>query len=199
MLCPLVQGWSLSLKPEARVLIRLAAPPDASEVASVLWQSFVEYQDRYTPEGFAATTPDAEGVRSRLAEWQTWVALLDNAIVGTASAFEKSEGCLHIRGMAVLPSARGQKVGELLLREIEGFALRNRYTRLSLSTTPFLSRAIRLYERFGFQRTDDGPYDICGTPLCRMAKALHGERDFDEVNRKEDPCHKTTDTPPAFA
>ncbi len=134
-----------------------------------------------------------------MAEWQTWVALLDNAIVGTASAFQKSEGCLHIRGMAVLPSARGRKVGELLLREIEAFALRSGYTRLSLSTTPFLSSAIRLYERFGFQRTNDGPYELFGTPLFRMAKALQGERDSEAVNRKEDLCHKTTDTPPAFA
>lgn len=185
--------------PETSVLIRRARLEDAAEVALVLRQAFLEYQDLYTPEGFAATTPDAQGVRSRMAEWQTWVALLDNAIVGTASAFQKDEGGLHVRGMAVLPSARGRKVGELLLREIESFALRNGFIRLSLSTTPFLSNAIRLYERFGFKRTNDGPNELFGTPLFRMAKALNGERDSEEVDRKEDPCRKTTDTPPAFA
>ncbi len=190
----------LALKPsEESIEIRRAGPQDAAEIARVLRQSFLEYQDLYTPEGFAATTPDAQGVRSRMAEWQTWVALLDNAIVGTASAFQTGEGCLHIRGMAVLPSARGRKVGELLLREVESFALRNGFLRLSLRTTPFLSSALRLYERFGFKRTNDGPNDIFGTPLFSMAKALNGERDSEEVNRKEDPCRKTTDTPPAFA
>jgi predicted N-acetyltransferase YhbS len=134
-----------------------------------------------------------------MAEGPTWVALLSNAIVGTASVVEKGEGGLYVRGMAVLPSARGRGVGELLLREIEGFALRNGCTRLVLSTTPFLNGAIRLYERFGFERTLDGPNDLFGTPLFTMAKALNGETDSQEVNRKEYPCRRTTDTPPACA
>jgi len=190
----------LALQPsEVRVLIRRADPPDASEVAAVLRQSFLEYQDQYTPEGFAATTPDEQQVRSRMAEGSAWVALLSNAIVGTASAVKKDDDVLYVRGMAVLPSARGRGIGELLLREIEAFALRNNCTRLFLTTTPFLTGAIRLYERFGFQRTPDGPNDLFGTPLFSMAKALNGERDSEEVNRKEDPCRRTTDTPPAFA
>src|SRR5260370_227302 len=42
-----------------------------------------------------------------------------------------------------------------------------------LSTTPFLDRAIRLYERFGFQRSDEGPLDLFGTPLFTMTKRLN--------------------------
>jgi GNAT superfamily N-acetyltransferase len=188
---------------EVRVLIRRADPPDASEDAAVLRQSFLEYQDQYTPEGFAATTPDEQQVRSRMQEGPAWVAFLSNAIVsnvvGTASVVEKDDGVLYVRGMAVLPAARGRGVGELLLREIEAFALRNGCARLLLSTTPFLTGAIRLYGRSGFQRTPDGPNDLFGTPLFSMAKALHGKRDFEQITRKEDPCRRTTDTPPAFA
>jgi ribosomal protein S18 acetylase RimI-like enzyme len=165
----------------------------------VLRQSFLEYQDRYTPEGFAATTPDEQQVRIRMAQGPTWVALLSDAIIGTASVAEKGEAGLYVRGMAVVPSARGRAVGESLLREIEAFALRNDCTRLLLNTTPFLTGAIRLYERFGFQRTHDGPNELFGTPLFSMAKALNGNRDFERIIRKEDPCHRTTDTPPAFA
>jgi len=195
----------LALKPsEASVRIRRADPQDASDIASVLRQSFLEHQDQYTPEGFAATTPDEEQVRRCMEEGPTWLALLSNAIVsnaivGTAAVVEKGEGVLYVRGMAVLPSARGRGVGELLLKEIEGFALRNSCTRLSLSTTPFLTSAIRLYERFGFQRTHDGPDDLFGTRLFSMAKPLNGKRDSEEVNRKEYLCRRTTDTPPAFA
>jgi GNAT superfamily N-acetyltransferase len=163
------------------VLVRRADPQDASDIARVLRQSFLEYQDQYTPEG------------------STWVALLSNAIVGTASVVEKDDAVLYVRGMAVLPAARGRGIGELLLREIEVFALGNGCTRLLLSTTPFLTGTIRLYERFGFQRTHDGPNDLFGTPLFSMAKALNGERDSEEVSRKGDLCRRTTDTPPAFA
>jgi ribosomal protein S18 acetylase RimI-like enzyme len=192
------------LKPsEASVRIRRADPQDASDIARVLRQSFLEYQDQYTPDGFAATTPDEQQVRSRMAEGPTWVAMLSNAavrnVVGTASVLGKDDAVLYVRGMAVLPSARGRGVGELLLREVEAFALRNGCARLLLSTTPFLTGAIRLYERFGFQRTPDGPNDLFGTPLFSMAKALNGKNDFEDVNRKENPCRRTTDTPPAFA
>ena len=181
------------------VLVRRADPQDASDIARVLRQSFLEYQDQYTPEGFAATTPGEQQVRIRMAEGSTWVALLSNAIIGTASVVEKDDAVLYVRGMAVLPAARGRGIGELLLREIEVFALGNGCTRLLLSTTPFLTGAIRLYERFGFQRTHDGPNDLFGTPLFSMAKALNGNRDSERIIRKEDPCHRTTDTPPAFA
>jgi hypothetical protein len=85
------------------VLVRRADPQDTSDIARVLRQSFLEYQDRYTPEGFAATTPGEPQVRIRMAEGSTWVALLSNAIVGTASVVEKDDAVLYVRGMAVLP------------------------------------------------------------------------------------------------
>jgi hypothetical protein len=43
---------------------------------------------------------------------------------------------------------------------------------MALGTTPFLSRAIRLYENLGFKRSDDGPLDLYGTPLFSMIKSL---------------------------
>ena len=79
---------------------------------------------------------------------------------------------LLFRGMAVLPSSRGFHLGELLLKQAEDFALAHNCKRLVLSTTPFLLRAIRLYERAGFKRTAEGPHDLFGTPLFTMVKDL---------------------------
>lgn len=158
-----------------RVRIRLAASGDAPRVASLLLESFVEYRDSYTPEGFAATTPTCEEVLTRMEEGPVWVALLDGSVVGTVAAAERGEG-LYVRGMAVLPRARGLGIGGLLLREIEGYARARGYSRLILSTTPFLQRAIRLYEHSGFLRSDEGARDLFGTPLFTMAKSLRRER-----------------------
>jgi putative acetyltransferase len=74
--------------------------------------------------------------------------------------------------MAILPAARGRRVGEFLLREIEQFAVERGFKRLYLNTTPFLIRAIRLYEHFGFRRCADDPPDLFGTPLVAMEKFL---------------------------
>jgi len=153
------------------VQIRMAIPNDASSIALVLYQSFVEYRSSYTDEGFSATTPTADQIQTRMKEGPVWVALHENAIVGTVSAVPKGEA-LYIRGMAVLPTARGQGVGELLFRHVESFASVQGHKRLFLSTTPFLARAIRRYENLGFQRSSEGPHDLFGTPLFTMLKSL---------------------------
>jgi GNAT superfamily N-acetyltransferase len=151
--------------------IRMGQPQDALEVASVLKKAFTEYEPRYTKEGYVATTPDAAAILHRMQEGPLWVADCENQVVGTAAAVNKETG-LYIRGMAVLPAARSHGLGQLLLEEIERFAVQNGCRRLFLSTTPFLHRAIRLYESFGFHPTNEGPHDLFGTPLFTMEKAL---------------------------
>ena len=156
---------------QAEVQIRRATGDDASAISSVLLAAFVEYEALYTSEAFAATTPTSDQIRKRISEGPVWVALLDGEIVGTVAVVPRS-GELYIRGMGVLPKARGRRIGELLLKEIERYALQEGHSRLFLSTTPFLDRAIRLYEQFGFRRTNEGPHDLFGTPLFAMEKRL---------------------------
>jgi len=151
--------------------IRMATPDDASLIAAVLYDSFLEYESLYTRDAFAATVLTGDQIRGRIGQGRVWVALWNDAIVGTVSAVPKDDE-LYIRSMAVAPSARGRRVGELLLRQIESSALAEGYMRLTLVTTPFLTRAIRLYDRFGFQRVDGDLDNLFGTPLIAMEKRL---------------------------
>ena len=151
--------------------IRLATLEDAASISEVLLQSFIEYKSEYTPDGFAATTPTVEQIKNRLTEGPVWVALLDGTLVATVSAVSHGDS-LYVRGMAALPSARGHQIGKLLMDSVQDFAVARACKRLFLSTTPFLSRAIALYERLGFVRTADGPHDLYGTPLFTMEKML---------------------------
>lgn len=150
----------------------MAVPADVPQVESVLSESFVEYQALYTPAGFAATTPDSDQILKRIEEGPLWVVLLDHSIVGTVSALDRGEE-LYIRGMAIRPAGRGRGIGQLLLQHVEDYARRRGYQRLVLSTTPFLHRAIRLYESFGFRQNARGPHDLFGTPLLTMVKNLN--------------------------
>ena len=153
------------------IVIRLAIPGDAEAIASVLLQSFSSYRPLYTPEGFTATVITRGEVLSRMREGPIWVAVFEDMVVGTASAVKRGDS-LYIRGMAVLPAKRGARIGESLLGQLQQFATQEGCGRLFLSTTPFLDRAIKLYETFGFRRTDEGPQDLFGTPLFTMEKIL---------------------------
>ena len=151
--------------------IRRATTADQPEIAVLMHESFVEYRSLYTEEAFLATTPTVEQLAVRMTEGPVWVAEHDASIVGTVSVVTRGDD-LYIRGMAVLPKARGLQLGQLLLKQVEDFARAQKHQRQVLSTTPFLHRAIRLYERAGFQRTDEGPHDLFGTPLFTMVKPV---------------------------
>ena len=156
---------------ESVVVIRIASSADAPSIAAVLHESFLQYEAVYTAGGFAATTPDGEEIQRRMTEGPTWVAVRANAIVGTVSVVPSGER-LYVRSMAVVPSARGQNIGVKLLRHVEDFAAANNYKSLFLSTTPFLSPAIKLYQQMGFVFSDEQIEDLHGTPLLRMEKGL---------------------------
>jgi GNAT superfamily N-acetyltransferase len=151
--------------------VRRAMLDDAPEIASVLQRSFAEYESFYTAEAFAATISTPDLIRERINEGPVWIAVRQGKIVGTVSALPRAEA-LYVRGMAVDPAARARGTGRLLLERVEEFAIRKGFERLFLSTTPFLSSAIRLYEKYGFSRTNEGPHELSGTPLFTMVKHL---------------------------
>ena len=158
-------------KPLPGFLIRRANVDEAPMIASILQQAFVEYESLYTPAAYAATTPAFDQIQKRWEEGPVWVAVQRTNLVGTVAAVPKREG-LYIRSMAVLSHVRGQGIAEQLLTVIESYAVAEQYRRLFLSTTPFLTSAIRLYERFGFRPSDQGPHGLFGTDLFTMEKQL---------------------------
>lgn len=152
------------------VAIRRANAGDAAAIAAILYEAFLEFKPLYTEGGFAATTLNAEEVLGRMSEGPAWVALSKEEMLGTVSAMLKGDS-LYVRGMAVLPAARGSGSGRKLLDAVEQFALDSHCRRIFLSTAPFLSAAIRLYKTHGFQRTGQ-PHDLFGTSLFTMEKLL---------------------------
>ena len=154
--------------------VRAAGLDEAAVVAHTLQAAFAPYAPQYSAAALAATTPTEAQLRQRWPEGPVWVAQINGRAVGTVAAVIKGDS-LYVRSMAVLPDARGHGLGRLLLEEVERYARARALRRLYLSTTPFLERAIRLYEGFGFRRTEAGPHALFGTPLFTMEKVL--ERD----------------------
>ncbi|PYL23960.1 MAG: hypothetical protein DMF44_06545 [Verrucomicrobia bacterium] len=152
------------------VRIRRARRSESAAIESLLRESFREYEQAYTPEAFEITTPGKHDIEDRIKHWTVWVAVHGNVIVGTVSAYPEG-ATLHIRSMAVHPKMQGHGIGKLLLARIEHFARATGYKRLILNTTPFLTRAIRLYEDFGFRFTG-AKRKWFGMQLRSMAKRL---------------------------
>jgi GNAT superfamily N-acetyltransferase len=166
--CPI--KW-MTIEAQPRVCIRMTVLDDASSIASLLARSFAEYESSYTPEAFAATISTPDRIRDRIGEGPVWLALRNEIVVGTLSAIARGDA-LYLRGMAIDPEARGDGIGRALLECAEEYAIRNGFERLFLSTTPFLKSAIRLYERYGFSRSNEKSDDLFGTPLFTMVMNL---------------------------
>lgn len=154
--------------------IRRADASDASTVAKILHETFAEFESLYTVQGFGTTTPNVEQVSARMQEGPVWIAMYKSQPVGTVAAVLKSNSA-YMRGMAVLPAVRGLGVGGQLLKQVEQWATQQHCDRVFLSTTPFLSAAIALYEKSGFRRIPDPPHDLFGTPLFSMEKFIRSK------------------------
>jgi len=158
-------------EPQRSIEISRATADEAASIAAALHQAFAEYRSLYTAEAFAITTPTPTEIEQRWNEGPIWSVVKDGRLVGTVAAVAKGDA-LYIRSMAVVPSAKRQGIGKMLLVEVERFARAGGFQRMLLSTTPFLDDAIRLYQRFGFERIREGPHHLAGTPLFTMEKAV---------------------------
>ena len=158
--------------PEPQLHVRRARPADAATVSFLLRVAFAEVAGLYTPEALAATVSDPEAMRRRITDGTAvWIAFLGDEAIGTLSAFDRPEG-LHIRSMAVHPSARGQGVARALLDTAERFGRERGHRRAFLRTTPFLHSAIALYSRSGFTLCQGVERDFHGVPLFELEKPL---------------------------
>ena len=77
--------------------------------------------------------------------------LKDAMIVGTVALMPtEKKGVLELTKMAVLPSERGQKIGQMLLQHCIDFAKKQSLKALLLYSNTKLENAIYLYKKYGF-------------------------------------------------
>lgn len=153
------------------IIIRPAIPADAGSISRVLLDSFLAFKQYYSEKAFEATTVAEAEVLLRMKEGCVWVALKDEDIIGTVAVVKKEED-LYIRGMSVLPESRGSRAGWMLLEAVEKYAVENNVIGLLLSTTPYLSAAIHLYKKFGFEQVGEMDDSFYGTLIFQMRKHL---------------------------
>jgi ribosomal protein S18 acetylase RimI-like enzyme len=156
------------------ITMRKASQADAPAILACLGVAFEPYRDGYTPAAFTDTVLTPETIRKRLDSMCVFVAVNEaNDIVGTIACSFIGEREGHLRGMAVLPAWQGRGVAESLLRAAEDELAERKCSRITLDTTEPLQRAMRFYERHGYQRSGRIT-DFFGLPLHEYEKHLAG-------------------------
>lgn len=95
----------------------------------------------------------------------------DHGIVGTCALMKQEDGVFELTKMGVLPSARGLKVGEALLRHALEQAEEMGIPYLFLLTNKDCQAAIHLYEKLGFKHSQEvmdrfgEEYDRCDVAM----------------------------------
>ena len=87
---------------------------------------------------------------------------VDDQIAGTISMRKIREDSGEIKRMFVRPNFRGKKLGNLMIEEVIEVAKENGYSKLYLDTAQYMSSAVTLYKKFGFEETE--PYPECIVP-----------------------------------
>lgn len=112
------------------------------------------------PYAFASTVEQEAAFdewqwRSRI-ERATWfVAVADGRPVGLVGGFVEDSGDLHLIGMWVAASLRGEGVAERLVDAFLAWARERPYPGVLLWVADGNDRARRFYERFGFRGTGE--------------------------------------------
>lgn len=145
--------------------IRRARPADHAAVGAITVSAYVD--DGHLPPGidYAEHLRDA-ATRDRDAE--LWVATsAEGQVLGSvtfaapgtryAEVSEPDEG--EFRMLAVAPSARGQGVGEALVRRCVDRARELGLRGVAMSTQPSMTVAHRVYERLGFVRAPERDWE----------------------------------------
>jgi [ribosomal protein S18]-alanine N-acetyltransferase len=103
--------------------------------------NYVENWGRNGDHALIASDPDGKKIGA------VWIRLFDCTI----KAYGYVDEYTPILSMAISPAYRGKGIGSKLMQEIFTLASINGYKTISLSVDPS-NPALRLYERFGFQK-----------------------------------------------
>jgi len=81
-----------------------------------------------------------------------WIALDSNRVVGTIALEDKGEKTGYLQRMYLAKEYRGTGLAQKLLNNLLEFAKNRNLKEIFLGTTPVAKRAIRFYEKSGFER-----------------------------------------------
>ena len=149
--------------------VRNARSDQLDEVALLLGEVYGEFRVHFPIAAWERYLGEIVNVRGRLADSELIVGEREERLVGTIGFYADASrssleawpaGWASIRTLGVLGDARGQGLGEALLRECLQRARRRGAPAVGLHTASYLAAATRLYGRLGFRRAPEFDIEI---------------------------------------
>ena len=90
---------------------------------------------------------------------------VDDEIAGTISLRKIREHAGEIKRMYVKPKFRGKNLGNIMVEKVIRISEENRFSKLFLDTSRFMSSAVSLYKKYGFKEIDSYPECVVSKEL----------------------------------
>lgn len=161
---------------ENEIAIREIHPEDNSILASIIRSSLEEFGANKPGTVYFDESTDHLYELFRTPRSFYFVATQNNTILGGGGIFPSkglpADTCELVK-MYLQPEARGKGIGALLIQHCIDQAKETGYKKMYIETMPELSKAIRVYEKFGFEYLNQalGNTGHCGCDVW-MTKSL---------------------------
>ncbi len=114
----------------------------------------------------------SEFIRYRKERERLWALDYRNRVAGSLAVVQHSKDSAHLRWFFLHPKVRGCGAGRALLKEAITFCEVCDYKQIFVWTVDFLTAAKKLYEKNGFQLTEERKHQIWGRELSEQRYAL---------------------------
>jgi DNA-binding MarR family transcriptional regulator/GNAT superfamily N-acetyltransferase len=131
-----------------------------------------EYGWNASFEGLVAEIVGAFAKKHDPAREAAWIAEVDGERAGCVMCVRKNQKTAQLRLLLVDPKHRGLGLGARLVDECIRFARRSGYTKLVLWTNDVLKEARRIYEKAGFELTEEEKHESFGKKLVGQTWTL---------------------------
>jgi putative acetyltransferase len=155
------------MQTDSEISIREATNADCERVQKLVFGVLREYA--LEPD-LAETDKDIADIEASYARRGGVFEILEDAdgnLLGTAALYPINSETVELRKMYFDKSLRGRGFGKVMLRRMIEKARAHGYKKIYLETAKVLREAVALYEKFGFQPTDEKH-----TPRCDAAYFL---------------------------
>ncbi|NMC44427.1 MAG: GNAT family N-acetyltransferase [candidate division Zixibacteria bacterium] len=170
-----------STRSKSAVVIRLLREEDSLEaLTGLLHRAYKALAD--IGLRFLATWQDVEITRQRIAEGTCFVAVIDDAIIGTITFKMPHAGhgvpwlarpdVGNISQLAVEPAFQNQGIGGRLMRHAEEYAQGRGLAELASDTSEQARHLIAWYERLGYRGVDFVQWEIVNYRSVVMSKSV---------------------------